>query len=138
LISTVAPGFEVSIDAGQALFLKGAIAMPGILVGTLILWGLNSILVQPITQLLLARRMAAEGLQPAGFGSLPVADQEQWKGIATGYFIAVDVIVLAIAGLVGGLLGFWFIGFTTQLKGWPGMLAFIVCSFIGLGIAGTK
>src|SRR5271169_6456018 len=107
-------------NTGQTLLPKGAIAMPGIIVGTLILWALNNILVQPITNLLIARRMAAQGLQPAGFGQLPATTQEEWKSIATGYFIAVDVIVLAIAGLVGGLMGFWFIGFSTQLKGWPG------------------
>lgn len=110
--------------------------MPGIIVGTLILVILERVLVLPITNLVLSRRMVAEGLQPAGFGQMPVEVQEAWKGRATNYYILVDVIVLSIAGLIGGTLGFWFIGFSTQLKGWPGMIAFIACSFLGLAIAG--
>lgn len=108
--------------------------MEGILIGTGILWLLNLLLVLPLTNLSLRRRMAAEGVAAESMDGLPDEEQQRWKGVATGYYILWDVIVLGTAGLVGGLLGFWFIGISTEARGWPGMIAFIGASFAGLAL----
>jgi zinc transporter ZupT len=66
---------------------------------------------------------------------LPVESQRRWQRVATGYYILWDVLVLGVAGFVGGLLGFWFLGISLEAKGWPGMLAFVGASFLGLSLS---
>lgn len=41
------------------------------------------------------------------------------------------MIVLGLAGLIAGLIGYWFVGIALDLKGWPGMIAFIGLSLLG-------
>ena len=43
---------------------------------------------------------------------------------------AADVLVLAVAGVVAGLFGHWFIGISLRWRGWPGVLTFMVSSFV--------
>jgi len=44
-------------------------------------------------------------------------------------------LVLGTVGLIGGLLGYWFLGLSFEAKGWPGMIAFIGASFLGVSLA---
>jgi len=117
--------------------MEGVSIWPGIMIGTAILWVLNAVLVAPLTNWSLRRRMVAEGVDPSSIGDLSSGQGARWKGIATGYYILWDVIVLGIAGFIGGLLGFWFIGVSLDLKGWPGILAFIGASLFGFALSGA-
>lgn len=108
--------------------------MEGILIGTAILWILSLVLVQPLTSVSVSRRMAAEGVTEASFEILPETKKRYWEGVATRHYILWDVIVLGTAGLIMGLLGYYFIGISFQVKGWPGMLAFIGASFLGVSL----
>lgn len=110
--------------------------MEGILIGTLVLWVLSAVLVVPLTQAGLARKMAAAGVADRPLEEFSEAEQAHWKSIATQQYILWDVVVLGTAGLIGGLLGFYFIGISMESKGWPGMIVFIAASFLGLGICG--
>ena len=98
--------------------------MSGILVGTAILWILNAALVAPLAARSLTRRLASEGLSVESLDDLPEEEKNRWKRVATNCFIQWDLLVLGVAGLIGGLLGYYFIGISFESKGWPGMLAF--------------
>jgi hypothetical protein len=108
------------------------INMQGILIGTGILWALNMILVAPITNVLVKRRLA----QPAyaGLAGATEADGEVpgLKSLVTQSYILVDTLVLGAAGfLFGAIMGWYFIGVSFKAQGWPGMIAFIVMSMVG-------
>ena len=54
-----------------------------------------------------------------------------------GTYIMADCGVLAIGGLIiSALTGWFFIGFSLRPRDWPGMLAFILATAIGAGLAG--
>ena len=55
-----------------------------------------------------------------------------WGGEGIGLFMAVDMIVLGVAGFTAGYLGFFFIGFSLKAKSWPGMFALDIGCFIGI------
>jgi hypothetical protein len=109
--------------------------MRNVLIATAILWGLNALLIVPISSLLLKRRLVADGLGHLLSGELTTHDQERLKGLGTKYYIITDLTVLGTAGFIGGLLGYYFIGVAFAAKGWPGMIAFIAASFVGLGFS---
>ena len=111
--------------------------MEGILIGTAILWALTAVLVVPLTSLCLGRKMAAAGVVAASLETLPDEEKARWRRVATNYYVLWDVIVLGTAGLIGGLLGYYFIGVSLEAKGWPGMVAFIAASFLGLAARTT-
>ena len=111
------------------------ITFEGILLGTGILWGLSAILVAPLTNYLVSRKLT----QPAYAhisGNMEVAtEQPEFNGLATRCYILVDTLVLGIAGfLFGAILGWYFIGISFNARGWPGMIAFIVASIMGASI----
>lgn len=106
--------------------------MEGILIGTAILWIVSAVFVLPITNICVSRKMVAEGVEALSIDSLTNEQKKYWKGIATSYYILIDIVILGIVGFIGGLLGFYFIGISLELKGWPGMLAFIFSSYLGL------
>lgn len=106
----------------------------GVLIGTAILWGLNMIFVSLLTNLSLSRKMVAAGITNENFGSLSEDQKSHWKSVATGHYIIWDVIVLGTAGVMMGLLGYYFIGISFKLKKWPGMLAFIGASLLGVSL----
>lgn len=56
------------------------------------------------------------------------------KSLARSTYIWTDVVILALAGVVAGLLGHWLIGISLRLKGWPGTLALTAFSFITCAI----
>jgi hypothetical protein len=109
--------------------------MEGILIGTAILWVLSAVLVVPLTNGCVKREMVAAGVAPGTVSQLPLAEQRRWRRIATVYYILWDILVLGGAGFVGGLLGFWFVGISFEPKGWPGILAFVGASFLGLSLS---
>ena len=108
--------------------------MEGIIIGTLTLWGVTALLVVPLTNLSLARSMASAGVDASA--ELPEEQKTYWEQVAGRHFVLWHIVVLAMAGLVGGLLGYFFIGFATSTKGWPGMIAFIAMSFLGCAASG--
>ena len=102
-----------------------------LIIGTGILWLLTGLIVIPLARLLTNSR-AKESVQSQVSGQGAIAQTQARPEIATGYYILVDVLVLAIAGLImGRVLGWFFIGITWQAKNWPGMIAFIAASIIG-------
>jgi hypothetical protein len=104
-----------------------------VIIGTAILWGLKALFVNPLSAFLLKRK-----LEEPAYAHLqstePTEDKrETLKGLATKYYILADLFVLGAAGFVGGLMGYYFIGVSFEAKSWPGMIAFIAASFLGLG-----
>ena len=61
--------------------------MSGILIGTAILWILTSVLVVPLANRSVARRMAAQGLSAEAVAELPPEQKRYWQGVATRYYI---------------------------------------------------
>ena len=110
--------------------------MAGILIGTAILWILNIALVMPLTNMSLCRRMAVEGVNVESSESMPDDEKKRWQNIATNYYMMWDVIVLGLAGLIGGLLGYFFFGFSLEAKGWPGVIAFVGASLFSCFVLG--
>lgn len=110
--------------------------MEGILIGTAVLWLLTAVLVAPLTNWSVKRRMALAAVGEASLDDLPPDEKAHWEGLATRHYILWDVVVLTLAGLVGGLLGFWFVGVSLNAKGWPGMIAFIATSFLTSALVG--
>jgi hypothetical protein len=109
----------------------------GIIIGTAILWGLTAILINPIVDAQLRSRMESEGVYVSSMEQLSVGERAYWDGVATRIYILWDVIILGIAGFLGGyLLGYGLIGISLNVKGWPGMISMIVLSFISAGMRG--
>jgi hypothetical protein len=98
------------------------------LIATAILWGLNAVLVQPLTLAMVRWKLNnpayAHLMQLA-----PEAAQAEVGRLATKIFILVDVVVMFVAGLLAGLAGYPLIGIARNPKAWPGMLVLIVASF---------
>jgi hypothetical protein len=49
-----------------------------------------------------------------------------------GLFMAVDMIVLGVAGFTVGCLGLFFLGFSLKPRSWPGMIALNLGCVIGI------
>jgi hypothetical protein len=62
------------------------------------------------------------------------AAKAELERLNTKYYIITDVIVLGVAGLIGGLLGCWFVGISFKAKGWPGIIAFVGLSLVGVSV----
>lgn len=107
--------------------------MQNIIIGTAILWGLNALFVIPISNFFLRRKLEEPSYARLQGTELTEHDQATLNGLATKYYILADLLVLGTAGFIGGLLGYYFIGISFETKGWPGMIAFVAASFIGLG-----
>ncbi len=110
--------------------------MEGIFFGTMVLWVVQALLVVPLTKFAVARKMAEAGVASRPVEGFSEDEKTVWKNVATQQYILWDTIVLGVVGLIGGLLGFYFIGISLEAKGWPGMIAFIASSFFGLAIRG--
>ena len=105
-----------------------------IFIPTLILWVTTALLVVP-----LAERLTFKKLNIASnvdIKTLPEEEQKKIEKVFTKKFILLDIVILGIVGLIGGLFGYFFIGISLDSKGWPGMVAFILMSFLGLGARG--
>ena len=107
-----------------------------ILIGTAIVWILSAIFVAPLTAWLTRRRLAAPEFALVREVELAPDAQARCDRVAKECYILADVAVLGVAGLIGGLMGYWFIGISTKAIGWPGVLTFMVASFVGLGLRG--
>jgi len=77
----------------------------------------------------------------AGDGALQTVPSDSSDGgstgvITTGHFVTASLIVMSVAGfLIGIFSGYFFIGFAWSWRHWPGLLAFIVASFIGASLS---
>jgi hypothetical protein len=108
--------------------------MGNFLIATAILWGLNTIFVQPLTQLMVRWKLnkpAYAHLLEMG----PEGAQAEVRRLATRIFILVDVPVMFLAGALAGLAGYPLIGIARNAKAWPGMLTLIVASFYFASLA---
>lgn len=104
------------------------------LIPTLMLWVTNALLVVPLAQKL---TLKAANI-PQGTDIKSVSEETQ-KEIARAFvkkYIILDIAILGIVGFIGGLLGYFFIGVSFEAKGWPGMIAFILASFVGFSTKG--
>jgi len=108
--------------------------MPNIIIATAILWGVTALFVVPLANYWLKRKLEEPGYAHLGGTDLGDQDQAALKGLATKYYILADLLVLSVAGLIGGLMGYWFLGISLKAEGWPGMIAFIAASFLGVGL----
>jgi hypothetical protein len=102
-----------------------------ILITTALLWVVSAVGVAPLANFWLRRRL----LQPA-YAHLQGAegaelDQAAIGTLATQCYILADVLVLGVLGFVGGLLGYQFFGLSLEAKGWPGIITFMLSSYIG-------
>lgn len=104
------------------------------LIPTLMLWIINALLVMPLAQKWTLK--AANIPQGADIKNLGEETQRKIKRILVRKYIIMDIIILGIAGFIGGLLGYFFVGVSFEAKGWPGMVAFILASFIGFSAKG--
>lgn len=104
--------------------------MMGIVIGTAILWILSAAFVTPLATYFLKRKLQQPAYAHLQGESVSEADQSQLQRLATRTCILADVLVLGTAGIIAGLLGFWFVGISFNAKGWPGMLAFIIPSVL--------
>ena len=107
----------------------------GIIIGTGIIWLLTALVVNPVAWALTrAKNRQTQLSYNAGQTSVQVNEPTE---ISTGYYILVDVLVLGIAGLLlGYLAGWFFFGFAWEKKSWPGVIAFVATSIIGVLISG--
>ncbi len=99
--------------------------MENVLFATAALWILDLLFVNPLAAFF-SRRKA-----PRLAGIDGVAIPEAGAGTDAGNYILASVLVLGSAGLLLGLAGYWFVGFSMRAKAWPGMLAFIGLSLLG-------
>jgi hypothetical protein len=100
--------------------------MGNVLFASAALWVLELLFVNPLAAFF-SRRKATQLARIDG-AAIPVPGG---AGTDTGNYILASVLVLGSAGLLLGLAGYWFIGFSTRAKAWPGMLAFIGLSLLG-------
>jgi hypothetical protein len=101
--------------------------MENFVVASLILWVLEAFAVSPLANHFARRRFQTrQCLVDSTAAGTPVG---------VGAYILADVLVLGIAGLISGLMGLRFVGISLRAKGWPGMITFIVCSFLGYACA---
>jgi hypothetical protein len=127
------PGAYIPLRRKKSLKEVAMFTLEGLLIGTGILWVLNAVAVVPITGHLVRQKL----LQPAysGIDGETAANQPELASLAGRTYMMVDTIVLGTAGLLMGLfLGWFFLGFCGNLKGWPGLLAFMAMSFIGASV----
>jgi hypothetical protein len=111
-----------------------------ILICTAIMWVLQTLLILPLSAFFANKHLL--GLNLPGYSSgdlsydqLPEAERTKVDEVSSLYYISADIIILGLAGfLAGSLLGVYFIGFSFDKKGWPGMAAFIIFSLLGSGI----
>lgn len=109
----------------------------GILIGTGILWGLNAILVTPLTNLLIQKKLRTPAYAHLNGDTKTVAEEPEFKNLVIRSYLLIDTIVLGLAGfLFGVLFGWFFIGISFNAKGWPGLIAFILMSVLGSSLRG--
>jgi hypothetical protein len=100
--------------------------MENVLFATAALWIMELLLVCPLAALF-SRRRALQPVVADGIAAAP----EATTTTDTGSYVLASVLVLGTAGLLLGLAGYWFVGFSLKAKAWPGMLAFIGLSLLG-------
>jgi hypothetical protein len=102
-------------------------------VGTLILWGVTSLIVQPLAQYWAQRRLAQPAYVYLGSaGNLDEAAKAKVDSLNRECFVMTHVLVLGALGFMAGLaLASPLIGIAWQRKYWPGIIALIAASFVG-------
>lgn len=103
---------------------------------TLLLWLLKILIIIPIASIFIGKKLVELGYDIAKIEDLNEEEKKSVQRISVQYFIITDVIVLGIIGLIAGFLVYYFIGISLEGKGWPGMIALIICSIMGVHIRG--
>lgn len=106
----------------------------GIVIGTGLLWGLTFIFVLPLTHILLQRKLAQPAYAHLNGTELSKESEAKLDWLQTRCYMLGDVLVLFTAGLILGLLGHAFVAFATRWASWPGVIAFVSASFLGVTI----
>jgi hypothetical protein len=108
------------------------ITAQGLIIGTGILWVLSALVVSPLTTYVLKQRLMKPAYSHIEINQADAASLPEVKSLAIQSYILVDTLVLATAGfLMGVTCGWYFIGISFEVKGWPGMIAFIGMSILG-------
>ena len=93
--------------------------MMNILITTAILWAVSACFVLPLCNAWLSNRLREPAYAHLNKENLNEAEQAELQSLATTTYILSDVAVLGLSGLIGGLLGYWFIGVSLEARGWP-------------------
>ena len=108
------------------------ITFEGILIGTGIMWVLGILLVMPLTNYLVSRKLAQPAFAHIDGNTGVDVENPELNQLVTQCYIMADTLVLGIAGfLMGAIFGWFFIGISWEAKGWPGLIAFILMSMLG-------
>ena len=107
------------------------------IIGTAILWALTGLVVRPLANHWLSQKLAQPAYADISAESPGEEDEAVLRGLAVKYYILASMLVLGVAGLIGGLLGYWFVGISFEARSWPGVIMFIVASLIGVAISGS-
>jgi len=110
-------------------------AFASLLIGTGILWLLKTLVVVPLSCFLTQQQMARPPYAHLNDPNCGEAEQAALERLVARNYIIADVLVLGIAGFIAGLLGYWFIGIAWNRREWPGLIAFVVASLLGLSLA---
>ena len=105
-----------------------------ILITTGLVWLLSALVVKPLAGHLLQRQLAQPEHAPLSGAELSEEQTKALQSVATRCYILADVLVLGMVGLIGGLLGYTFIGIAWKAREWPGMIAFVIGSFVGFAV----
>jgi hypothetical protein len=98
-----------------------------LLMGTALAFFLKSIVIAPLARSLAWRR--------AEFAPTGVADDRPAMDLSL--YVAVDVFVLGVVGLIGGLAtGRPLLGIAWKASEWPGIIAMVAGSMIGMAWRG--
>ncbi|MCM8802982.1 MAG: hypothetical protein NC827_06720 [Candidatus Omnitrophica bacterium] len=108
----------------------------GWVIGTGILWFLKIVAVHPLSAFWILRKLKDADLpvlkDPKEIENIDEQTKKKINMVASKTYIITDVLVLGTAGFLIGLIsGFFFIGFSWEPKGWPGMIMFILSSIFG-------
>jgi len=131
-----------------------------VIIGTILLLILKFVCTIPLAKYLLRRRMPSSIPQTVGIEIPPppppppppevlpqpqpmsekelekrkisIKEEKKREDIPSDVYILADVLVMSSAGFLIGLLsGYFFIGFALKSREWPGMIVFILSSFMG-------
>lgn len=111
--------------------------LTGLIIGTVIMFVLDIVAVRPLAGLLFKGKLSRPEYAHLLQEPLDESGKKELQSLATPYYIIADIAIMGIAGLLMGVFfGLFFVGFSTKLAGWPGMITFIGASLLGCFMLG--
>ena len=104
-----------------------------ILIGTGVVWLLTAFAVVPLANWMVAQRLRQPAYAHVNLENLETLDEgtrTDIESMASNSLLLADVLVMAAAGIVAGIFGYWFIGISLEAKWWPGIIALSVLSIV--------